>query len=157
MSDTVNDSTPPTLDADLIDDKGKDKPAKHPGGRPPGSGTKSPAGAGRPTTAQRTVEEALSSLDGLYTMIGYALEFLAPETYSKVYAPTLPSLREKNRTNLTAAPKLAASIASWGNKGGTAGFIAANALAFAPVASMAFMEVRIKVMAAQAEAHANQE
>lgn len=136
---------------DLVYDAAPDEPITESGeprarrGRPPG--TKNGEGKGRRTTAEnRTVSEALGTMQSSYDLIGLLLTPLAPNT-ARIFKDGVRSAQESNKRAFEASPKLAKRVASTGEKGGAAAFFIGNTVLIMPVVAAAVTEVQAKLPA----------
>lgn len=131
--------TPPD---DPIGEAGETKPRR---GRPPG--TKNGEGRGRRTTAEnKTVAEAIGTMQSAYDLLALMLQPLAPNA-ARIFREGISKAQESNRRAFEASPKLAKKVASTGEKGGGAAFFIGNAVLIAPVVAAASREVQAKLPA----------
>lgn len=83
------------------------------------------------TTAE--VKQAMRVLESAYSAVSLGMTMLGLTESATVWAEQAATLSKSNEQTLTAAPKLAKSIAKAGQGGGSGAFILAHALAIAPV------------------------
>src|SRR5206468_1356545 len=83
------------------------------------------------TTAE--VKQAMRVLESAYSAVSLGMTMLGLTESATVWAEQASTLSKSNEQTLTAAPKLAKSIAKAGQGGGAGAFVLAHALAIAPV------------------------
>lgn len=122
------------------EDKAPASAAKRGPGRPPGSANKAPSKSA--TAAKADVDQALATMESLYTATTIGLTMFGLVETAEDWIAKAEELQKTNREALTAAPRLAASIAKAGQVGGAGMFFGAHAIALFGLVNSARAEMR---------------
>lgn len=98
--------------------------AKNKGGRPPGSGTG--------TRLKPDTVKAAAVMDALYANLGALIAMTSDDQQFALFNEKTAALSIRNVKFFEADPKLAATVAKWGDGGGTLAFALANITTLAP-------------------------
>lgn len=122
-------------------------PAHGPGRKPtkcPDCRAKKSAAYGKTTTPRGTtkiVNEALGTMDGIYSMVEVALMVVSPRA-AESWNERRGEAQTRNRSAFESSKNLAASVARWGANSGTATFVLAQVYLAAPAIVTVSADVR---------------
>lgn len=110
----------------------------------PGTFAKPAAKAAPSTATTADVRKAMAALDTMYNFVSMGLMMFGLTETASEWADSADTLKSTNEEALKAAPKLAKTIANFGETGGSSAFVITHVLAIGGVVRIGMKEVASK-------------